>query len=267
MGRFKRTIDIPLCACGCGKSVKPNWRGKGGWNRFINHHAINEEYKKDKESISPLCACGCNCQVGWNSPLKQWNKYIKGHHVRGSGNPMYGSCRKGELNPFYGRGHAVEMKKKLSIASSGNTNASGKWPDARRKKYVGKGNPFYGRKHTQKTLLRISLVTSGENNPRWKGGISCEPYCKIWLDEEYKQSIKDRDNNECQNSDCWGNSKKLTLHHIDYVKKNCGSENLITLCNSCNIRANGNREEWINFYQEIMSMKYGYNYGIVQQVS
>lgn len=88
----------------------------------------------------------------------------------------------------------------------------------------------------------------GDKHHNWKGGISCEPYCDIWLDKEFKESILERDNHECQNPDCWQTSKKLTVHHIDYNKKNCRPKNLITLCNSCNVRANYNRSYWKKLY-------------------
>lgn len=92
----------------------------------------------------------------------------------------------------------------------------------------------------------------GDRNPNWKGGISCEPYCDVWLDKEFKESIKERDNYECQNPDCWGTSERLTIHHIDYNKKNCRPNNLITLCNSCNVRANKNRKYWQEFYNNVL---------------
>lgn len=99
---------------------------------------------------------------------------------------------------------------------------------------------------------------SGENHYNWKGGISCEPYCDAWSDKEYKESILERDNHRCQNLDCWGTvPEDLTIHHIDYNKKNCGPENLITLCRSCNSRANYDREWHKDFYRIIMEKKYG----------
>ena len=102
-----------------------------------------------------------------------------------------------------------------------------------------------------------SIKISGSGNPNWKGGVSCEPYCDVWLDKEFKESIKERDNYGCQNSDCWGISEKLSIHHIDYDKKNCKPDNLITLCNSCNSRANKNRKFHEDFYSTIM-YKRGY---------
>lgn len=107
-------------------------------------------------------------------------------------------------------------------------------------------------------LKRKSLTMMGENNPSWKGGVSCEPYCQIWSDKEYKESIKQRDGYRCMNPDCWNTHKALSIHHIDYNKKSCGPENLITLCRSCNGRANKDREWHKAWYQAIMYRRYGY---------
>jgi len=108
------------------------------------------------------------------------------------------------------------------------------------------------------TCYRINNV--GSNHPHWKGGITSEPYCPIWLEPEFKQMILERDNHQCQNPDCWGTSKKLCGHHIDYNKKNCNPSNIITTCYSCNGRANKNRERWTKFYHEIMNEKQGHVY-------
>jgi hypothetical protein len=94
------------------------------------------------------------------------------------------------------------------------------------------------------------LNRSGSGNPNWRGGISCEPYCDIWLDKEFKEDIKKRDNYKCQNPDCWGTSGRLVIHHIDYNKKNCSPNNLITLCNSCNSRANKDRDLHKQLYKK-----------------
>jgi len=94
------------------------------------------------------------------------------------------------------------------------------------------------------------LNRTGENSYLWKGGISCEPYCDVWLDKDYKESIKKRDNYQCQNDSCFETSTRLCLHHINYIKKDCNPKNLITLCTSCNTRANTNREFWEIYYKQ-----------------
>ena len=103
-------------------------------------------------------------------------------------------------------------------------------------------------------------ITAGENHPMWKGGISIEPYCDAWADKEYKEDIKERDDSMCMNPDCWNTSETLCLHHIDYDKKNCSPSNLITLCASCNARANFSRENHALYYQDLMTEFYGFEY-------
>jgi hypothetical protein len=92
----------------------------------------------------------------------------------------------------------------------------------------------------------------------WQGGISCEPYCIDWT-KEYKEYIRIRDGNKCLNPTCSSNSR-LTIHHIDYNKKNCGPDNLITICNSCNIKANTDREWHMFWYRALLFRRYNYTY-------
>lgn len=96
---------------------------------------------------------------------------------------------------------------------------------------------------------------SGDKHHAWSGGSSYEPYCSIWLDKSFKKLVLERDNYQCQNPDCWGTGSKLTRHHIDYNKKNCDLSNIIVLCDSCNSRANKNRECWKELYTKLMCRK------------
>ncbi|MBV5347957.1 HNH endonuclease [bacterium] len=101
---------------------------------------------------------------------------------------------------------------------------------------------------------------TGKTNSNWRGGTSFESYCPIWSDKGYKADIKERDNNICQNPYCFKTTKKLHIHHIDYNKYNCQPSNLITVCGSCNSRANKDREWHTEWYQTIMNKKFGYVY-------
>jgi hypothetical protein len=101
----------------------------------------------------------------------------------------------------------------------------------------------------------------GSGNPNWRGGASFEPYCHVWKDSDYLDDIKNRDGYACLNPGCnLKNSSNLTIHHIDYNKKNCTPTNLITVCRSCNSRANKDREWHTVWYQTILSKRYNYKY-------
>ncbi len=97
----------------------------------------------------------------------------------------------------------------------------------------------------------------GPQNPSWKGGISCAPYCQDWT-KEYKEFIKERDGYKCLNPYCTKVNNSLVIHHIDYNKKNCLPSNLITLCNSCNIKANKDREWHEAWYKAILKKRNDY---------
>lgn len=69
--------------------------------------------------------------------------------------PMYGVHRYGEDNPFYGRRHTEESKKKMSESTVGL--------------YAGENNPMYGKQHTEETRNKMSqnhADFSHEKHPR-----------------------------------------------------------------------------------------------------
>ena len=105
------------------------------------------------------------------------------------------------------------------------------------------------------SCAKKELFKDPKKHPNWNNGSSFEPYSPEFNDS-LKDSIRKRDNYICQNSECNMTEeehlivmgKVLTIHHIDYNKKNCKETNLITVCDSCNIRANFNRDYWKNYY-------------------
>jgi hypothetical protein len=108
------------------------------------------------------------------------------------------------------------------------------------------------------------IKNSGHTHYAWNGGSSFEPYCPIWTDKEFKSDIKERDGNKCLNPCCEGkkgHAGKLVIHHINYTKKDCSPSNLITLCGSCNIKANTDRDWHEAWYKAIMNKRY--NRGVV----
>lgn len=99
--------------------------------------------------------------------------------------------------------------------------------------------------------FKISQIGSGHWN--WQGGLSFQEYCEAWKDKEYKKFIKERDGFKCMNPFCNSRGEViLSIHHIDYDKKNCSPNNLITLCRACNSKANIDREWHKSFYNTIV---------------
>lgn len=105
----------------------------------------------------------------------------------------------------------------------------------------GRGNPMYGK--------------SGDKSPVWMGGISFEPYPPEF-NSKLKEKIKRRDDYQCQ---LCGTREKLAVHHIDYRKQNCEADNLTTLCLSCNVKVNKNREYWTEYFQKEVRLCHSQN--------
>lgn len=106
----------------------------------------------------------------------------------------------------------------------------------------------------------FGLRRFGKTNPAWLGGLSFEEYCEAWKDDEYKQDIRERDGHKCLNPYCNKEATRLNIHHINYNKKDCHFKNLITVCASCNAKANIDREWHQDWYQALLHNRYGYNY-------
>jgi len=233
----------------CNREFK-NLQGIATHLRYKHKNISSKDYydkylKKDNEGI---CKCGkettfLNLNIGYFKNCST-NCAKKGIKLSQEHKDKIGLGNKGKK-------YSQETRDKMSENHVGNKGIKHSQEAKDKMSNVRKGIKF-----SQEHKDKISLATSGDKNPMWKGGISCEPYCSAWTDKEYKADLKERDNNKCQNPDCWGTSKILCLHHIDYDKKNCSPDNLITLCTSCNARANKNREWHTKFYNNIIKRKW-----------
>ena len=143
-------------------------------------------------------------------------------------------------------------KLKISLANKGR-----RYSDISIKKMSerAKGNKHcLGVKRSDKTKQKMSLAKSGINHPNWQGGKSKELYGFDWTNL-LRHSIRTRDCFVCQI--CKKNG--WIVHHIDYNKKNCNSGNLITLCNFCHAKTNGNREYWERYFINLINPQTGLN--------
>jgi len=71
-----------------------------------------------------------------------------------------------------------------------------------------------------------------------------------------KESIRTRDNFICQECGIHQDEldRNLDVHHIDYNKDNLDPNNLISLCRTCHIKTNFNREDWQEYFENIMEV-------------
>lgn len=150
-----------------------------------------------------------------------------------------------------GRVASEETKKKMSLSHIGNKTLE-KTKNKLRIILTGRKNPWVvGLPHLFKKGNKIASKNLGIKNHAWKGGVSFHPYSLDWT-KKLKNKIRKRDNFACQMCLLVQDKKNHSVHHVDYNKKNCKENNLITLCNSCHIRTNFNREYWINYFMNLI---------------
>lgn len=213
-------------------------------NQFASegYELLSKEYINNHTKLKYMCPNGHKHSIRWNDWLRGRRCYF-----------CYGNVKLDidfVRKEFESRGYKllstvyVNNSTKLDFICSCGKKHSMSYSSF----YMGHKCPICARKE-------LSLRYCGEGNPAWNNGSSYEPYCSVWIDKDYKDSIKERDNYVCQNPECWGTSERLVIHHIDYVKKHCDPCNLITLCNSCNARANVNRGYWKELYTNLMIKK------------
>ena len=170
------------------------------------------------------CAWGCGeLRPDMDANCRK-HRYIKGHWIRGKGNPHY---KDGSRMPK----PCSVCGKMLSGSASCKTGMC-------------------------KSCSMKNLFSNPENNPNWKGGISFEPYPVEWK-ESLKEFIRERDGHICQicsvhQDDYW---RKLDVHHIDYDKDNLLETNLISLCSSCHTTTNGSRDFWYVYLTGMIQAK------------
>ena len=187
-----------------------------------------------------LCECGCGQKV------RVGRKWKRGHSAKNMN-------VSDENNPMFGRKHSSETKAKISAVHKGSKRPP-RTDEYREKISEALTGREFSAEHRKKISIATKARVGGSGNPNWRGGIADDPYCPIFYDPEFKEIIFKRDNYECQNPLCRMNCNHLPLmpHHINYDKMDCDSRNIITVCWSCNSRANFGRKFWEKHYKSIM---------------
>jgi len=185
-------------------------------------------------------------------PFQKGNTFSanqKGKHFTEEHKRKLAESKMGDKNPM--KRPEVALKMRLSKTGKKISPRSEEHKKAISIAHLGKKRlPF-----SEEWIKNLSEAHRGlmalEKNPNWKGGKSFEPYPLDW-NRSLKISIRERDNYVCQICNQYGRY----IHHIDYDKRNCNSNNLITLCHSCHSKTNFNRIYWKVYFNNI-SIIYG----------
>lgn len=218
--------------------------------------------KKNAKNYGELIAihknkkfCSKICQIEWQKKVK-WEDRV-GEEVADRIRKETSIRVSGEKNPSCNEDVAKKISESLKSYLKDNPR-------------LGEDNPFFGKTHTEETKNFLSELFKdkkmseehyeklmntrryGEDHHNWNGGSSFDPYDSNF-NSKIKKEIKNLDNNRC--SICGKHTQKLSIHHIDYCKKNSIEENLVSLCFECHGKTNFNRSSWIKFFENYISNK------------
>jgi hypothetical protein len=233
----------------CSRKCQPSpMKGKEGYRIRLSDGSYYP-------SIPSLCLCGCN-EITWNG-----HDYIHNHHGKNKSlstehKNKIGAKHKGKIHTpehienhkksVTGRKDSEETKERKRISHIGTHRAQ------ETKDKISESNKGIPRTEKQLEIMR------GSNNPNWQGGIYEDPYAKEF-NINLKEEIRIRDDYQCQNPDCLCTQLEsiilykcsLHAHHIHYDKENPNPD-LICLCNSCNAKANFDKDYWEKLYTDIL---------------
>lgn len=268
--KIKENIKLKCNSCGKDFFVKPYDKnrkfcskncsnkskiGKKPWNIGLTNE-IDERIKKSSEK-----------RIGAKRTEESINKIREGHKGQKSLNKdknyeeIYGfegaEIQKQKLrdnakiNPNYG----MRGKK---ISEEVRKNMEEKIFSKRRDKTMGE---IFGEEKAKEIRKKHSATKQGIPLEKWEKFISFEPYDERWT-PQFRNSIRKRDNQICMNCGIHREklNKALSIHHINYDKKNSIQENCLSLCGSCHTITQTNREYWQKLFQEKLSKLYDYKY-------
>lgn len=217
-----------------------------------------EIIKEEFEKLRPKCNCPDHELIPWKEYYENYGipKYIVGHN------------RKGKMVLF-----TEEHKINISKSLKGKQSKLIGIPKSKvhklniSKSLKGIPSQLKGRKLTATHISKISeskkkRYSDPKNHPNYQGGISFEPYCEKYNDQN-KEEARAKYNYEClncgksqfENISKSGKIRYLDTHHIHYDKQEgCNGKQIeiIPLCMSCHRKSNFNRIYWQEHFKYLL---------------
>jgi hypothetical protein len=243
--------------------MKNNKKEKLHWNynpeRHKKHYCIepgcHNEISYDNWKYGNRRCKHCATKQKWkDNTLKFHFGFGKDHPNFRGGLPHCIDCGK-----LLGDYHSIRCKKCWYKFNSGNKHFN--YKESAHPKCIECGKELKNFYANRCWKCYCKWIKNPKNHPNYIDGLSHEPYAKEFT-PELKEIIRKRDNYECQNCGMTEeehlivNGQVLHIHHIDHNTKNSNEKNLITVCKSCNIRANYNRDYWYIYYKNKIDSMY-----------
>ena len=256
-----------LCECGCGQPVTnsenrftyghnlklpnhPRNDSKGKHNPMYGKHQTEETKEKVRKTFDErgISKGEKNPFYGGEITKKAWKEGKYNNRPQ-----PHQDWKDKKLEEIYGKEKARKTKEKMSASAVVRVKI---YPEQLRKAFEASQKLFqiigYPMSRPE-VAAKVGKKVRGEKNGAWRGGVSKLPY-SFGFNENLKEKIKARDGHICQLCDC-SNPSKLVIHHINYDKLNLDENQLITLCRSCNVKVNTNRDYWTDYFSEIVRKK------------
>jgi len=204
-----------------------------------------------------LCKCGCGkyIEIKRRHYKKGIPEYKHSHYLK-----IYTWNRDKKIQSNTGRTHfkkgqhpspATEFKK-------GHKGWNKNLPPEKHPSYIDGRSiipnycPICNKKISWNAKHCRSCAKIQEKNPLWNNGSSFEPYPNEF-NNVLRENIRQRDDYKCQlcgvpQIEC---EQRLSVHHIDYNKKNNKSNNLISLCFNCHNKVHYDRDFWKLIFKEV----------------
>ncbi len=171
---------------------------KGNLGKIVSEETKQKQRKpKSEEHKRKLSIIAKNRPKEYNEKI---SKTLKRRYKSGEININEGVFKKGHKAWNKGKPRSEKTKEKIRKTRKERIDNGEIVCSIETRKKMSKQRK--GGKRSEETKEKMRIAASGENSSQWRGGIASGEYCGVWLDKEFKQDLKDRDDNKCLNPDC-----------------------------------------------------------------